>query len=201
MFLFINQRIRELKKKQHNRTFPEITKGSAALVKLTQCYLNGLLDPFISLLEVHKLMYFMQESGEDLRLKYVKGYYGLYAENFSDVFNAIEGHLILGYSDGVYAPQKALYLAPNAIHEASNFLTQYPDTRARFDKVADLVAGFESSFGLELLSSVHWVMKEDAAQTAEEIINHIYAWNPRKKQFTPRQIVLAMDVLKGKGWI
>jgi len=190
-----------IEKMQHNRTVPKMTKGRAALVELMQRYLNGLLDPFISLLEVHKLMYFMQEAGENLRLKYVKASYGPYAENLRHVLHAIEGHLISGYADGGDAPDKPLRPVPSAIREASDFLTRHPDTRARFDKVADLVAGFESSFGLELLSSVHWVVKKESAQTAEEIIHHIYAWNSRKKQFTPRQIVLAMDVLKDKGWI
>ena len=31
-------------------------------------YLAGLMDPFVSLLEVHKLLYFMQEAGQPLRL-------------------------------------------------------------------------------------------------------------------------------------
>jgi hypothetical protein len=41
--------------------------------------LQGMLDPFITLLEVHKLMYFMQEAGEQLRLRYVQAPYGPYA--------------------------------------------------------------------------------------------------------------------------
>jgi len=39
-------------------------------------YLAGLLDPFVTLIEVHKLMYFMQEAGEPLRLNYRKHHYG-----------------------------------------------------------------------------------------------------------------------------
>jgi hypothetical protein len=41
------------------------------------------------------------------------------------------------------------------------YLTQYPDTRARFEKVAKLVEGFESPFGLELLASTHWVIEQE----------------------------------------
>lgn len=59
-------------------------------------YLSGLLGPFVSLIEVHKLMYFLQEAGEPLRLRYVKAHYGPYAENLKHVFNAIEGHLASG---------------------------------------------------------------------------------------------------------
>ena len=35
-----------------------MTSGRAALVGLIRQYLSGLLDPFVTLLEVHKLMYF-----------------------------------------------------------------------------------------------------------------------------------------------
>ena len=37
-----------------------MTPARAALVVLMDSYLRGLLDPFVTLLEVHKLMYFMQ---------------------------------------------------------------------------------------------------------------------------------------------
>ena len=43
---------------------PEMTGGRAALVGLLDRYLHGLLDPFVTLLEAHKLMYFMQAAGE-----------------------------------------------------------------------------------------------------------------------------------------
>lgn len=115
-------------------------------------YLNGLLDPFITLLEVHKLMYFMQEAGEPLRLNYRKELYGPYAENLRHVLKILEGFYLSGYSDGGDTPMKQLSLLPGAIQKASSFLMQYPDTRERFEKVGKLVEGFESPFGLELLS-------------------------------------------------
>lgn len=55
---------------------PKMTAGRAALIGLMRQYLGGLLDPFVTLLEVHKLMYFMQEAGEPLKLRYVKAPYG-----------------------------------------------------------------------------------------------------------------------------
>ena len=88
------------------RDVPKMTAGRAALVELMRRYLAGLLDPFVTLLEVHKLMYFMQEAGEPLRLKYMKGPYGPYAENLRHVLHAIEGHLVAGYADGGDAPDK-----------------------------------------------------------------------------------------------
>ncbi len=186
-----------------NREVPNMTAGRAALVELLNRYLNGLLDPLVTLLEVHKLMYFMQEAGEPLRLKYQKGPYGPYAENLRHVFNTIEGHLISGYADGGDAPDKQLKLVPGASQDATVFLKQHAQTqtRKRFDRVAELVEGFESPFGMELLSTVYWVIKNNNVHTLKDTVNHTHTWNARKQQFTQRQIALAVDRLVKKGWI
>jgi len=183
------------------RDVPAMTEGRAALIELVNRYLNGLLEPFVTLLEVHKLMYFMQAAGEPLRLKYRKALYGPYAENLRHVLNAIEGHYVCGYADGGDKPDKQLQLVPGAIEDAVRFLEQYPDTRERFNRVAELVEGFESPFGLELLSTVHWVMVQNGARSVEDVIQHTYAWNDRKRQFTPRQIAIAVDILSKNGWV
>jgi O-acetyl-ADP-ribose deacetylase (regulator of RNase III) len=188
-------------KMTHNREVPKMTAGRAALVELIARYLDGLLDPFVSLLEVHKLMYFMQEAGEPLRLRFTQAHYGPYAENLRHVLRTIEGHFVSGYADGGDAPDKALELVPGAVEEASQFLNHHDETRSRFDRVAELVKGFESPYGLELLSTVHWIAKDPAASSVDEVAQRVYGWNERKRQFTPRQIGLAMDVLGQKGWV
>ena len=183
-----------------NPQVPKMTSGRAALVGLMHSYLRGLLDPFVTLLEVHKLLYFMQAAGEPLRLKFTKAPYGPYAENLRRVLHAIEGHFILGYADGGDAPNKQLEILPGAVEDAVAVLSRSPKTRERFDRVVDLVDGFESSFGLELLSTVHWTLEHDSPKTREDLIEQVYAWNDRKKRFWPRQIGLAADVLVQKGW-
>jgi O-acetyl-ADP-ribose deacetylase (regulator of RNase III) len=180
---------------------PVMTPGRAALVELMNRYLKGLLNPFVTLLEAHKLMYFMQEAGEPLNLEYRKAPYGPYAENLRHVFNAIEGYFTSGYADGGDQPGKQLKLMPNAIEEASHFLELHPDTCERFNKVAELVDGFESPSGLELLSTVHWVMTKEHALSKADVVRCVYDWNDHKKQFTERQIILAMKVLSEKEWI
>ena len=182
------------------RNVPEMTVGRAALVGLMDRYLKGLLDPFVTLLEVHKLMYFMQEAGQPLHLKFSKGTYGPYAENLRHVLNAIEGHFISGYVDGGDAPGKELTLLPDAVEDAFAFIDECFETRKRFDRVADLTDGFESPFGLELLSTVHWILVKDTPYSRSDLVSRIHAWNIRKKQFTPKQIGLAVDVLDRKGW-
>lgn len=199
--LYLPQGAPDNEKMVHNRAVPIMTAGRAALVELMNRYLAGLLDPFVTLLEVHKLMYLLQEAGEPLQLKYQKGPYGPYAENLRHVLNAIEGHLVSGYADGGDSPNKHLKLVPGAIEDAAIFLQQHPDTRARFDKVADLVEGFESPFGLELLSTVYWIIKNESVNSIDDVVKHTYAWNEHKRQFTPRQIAIAANTVAGKGWV
>jgi hypothetical protein len=186
-----NKRIKQL----------QMTPGRAALVGLMSCYLAGLLDPFVTLLEAHKLMYFMQEAGQPLRLCYVQAPYGPYADNLRHILREIEGYFVSGYANGGDAPDKELSLVPGAIDDAEAFLASHPETRARFERVAELVQGFETPFGLELLSTVHWVSTREQVSDSEDVLAKVYAWGDRKRQFSKRQILLARDVLMNKGWI
>ena len=180
---------------------PEMTTARAVLVTLIHRYLAGLLDPDVTLLEIHKLMYFMQEAGEPLRLKFKEAHYGPYAENLRHILRPMDGHLVSGYADGGDAPGKPIELVPGAVEDARAFLDDNPDTHARFQRVSDLVEGFESAFGLELLSTVHWVVAERPSADEQTITDRIYAWNPRKRQFSPRQIRLAIQTLRDKDWL
>lgn len=185
----------------HVSDVPKMTPGRAALVVLVQQYLAGLMDPFVTLLEIHKLMYFLQEAGQSLRLNYAKAPYGPYAENLRHVLHAVEGHFISGYADGGDAPSKQIMLVPGAKEEAHQFLKDDATTNARLQRVADVVSGFETPFGLELLATVHWVVAREAAETVEDVITQVYEWNERKSQFSRRQIEIAFDVLRSKEWL
>ena len=99
-----------------------MTPGQAALIVLMDRYLAGLLDPFVTLLEVHKLMYFMQEAGEPLRLRHVAGPYGPYAENLEPYY---ETTLLSEATD------------PNLLYEIQSRLAGFPvHTQADVDRFA-----------------------------------------------------------------
>ena len=184
-----------------SREVPKMTPGRASLVTLMHRYLQGLMDPFVTLLEVQKLMYFMQEAGQPLRLKYVPYHYGPYARNLSHVLNAIEGYFVEGYRDGGDQPDKELTIVPGAIADAEAALEHEPETHKHFNRVADLVEGFETPYGLELLATVHWVATREGADTPETALERIHGWNERKRAFTQRQVKIAFDTLKAKGWL
>ena len=188
-------------KPNRSTSVPKMTAGRAALVCLMSRYLGGLMDPSVTLLEVHKLMYFLQKAGQPLKLRFVEAPYGPYAENLRHVLREIEGHLVSGYADGGDAPDKQLSIVPGATVEAEGYLAAHHDTQQRFERVGHLVEGFETSFGLELLATVHWVMVEGGATDAAAIEHDTYAWGTRKRQFSPGQIALAANRLRVEGWV
>lgn len=180
---------------------PKMTPGRAALLGLMDRYLAGLMDPFVSLLEIHKLMYFLQESGQSLRLQFEKAPYGPYARNLRHVLIEIEGHLITGYGDGDDKPERLIEAKPEAIRDANEFLMEHSDTCDRFARVIDLIQGFETPYGMELLATVHWVAKNEDAKELESAVKQVHAWSDRKKQWDRQQISVAWEALKSKGWL
>ncbi len=180
---------------------PTMTPGRAALLGLMQRYLSGLLDPFVTLLEVHKLMYLLQVAGEPLKLNFTQDIYGPYAENLRHVLRRVEGHYVTGFTDNGDSPSKELQLVPGAGEDAQRVLEHNPATEQRIQRVADLVDGFETPFGLELLSTVLWVAQQKQTQEIGEVVAGTYAWGERKRQFTERQIRLALDILVRRCWL
>lgn len=187
-----------------NRTErPIMTIGQAALISLMDRYLKGLLDPFVSLLEIHKLMYFLQAAGQPLRLQYEAKEFGPYAKNLRQVLIRLESHYTQGYGDGKDSPTKPIELLPGSVDEAQSFLREDEVIRQRMDQVTELIEGYEDPVGLELLSSVHWVMchNPEAKLSAEAAACAVHEWNVRKRRtLKTEHLTKAWQHLTDKGW-
>jgi O-acetyl-ADP-ribose deacetylase (regulator of RNase III) len=183
---------------------PKMTSGQAALIALMDRYLKGLLDPFVTLLEIHKLMYFLRASGEPLeKLNFVKHKYGPYSPNLRHGLIRMENHLLRGFGDGEDTPHKPIELLAGAVEEATSFLQDHQDTHARIDRVVKLIEGFEDPYGMELLSSMHWVMCHEPGLNSrpDMAIAAVHDWSPRKrKKLHPDHLLKAWLRIKEQGW-
>ena len=179
---------------------PKMTVARALFVKLVQQYTRFAYR--LTLLEIQKLAYFLQESGLDLKLRYVKHLYGPYAHNLNKVLEILEGHYIRGYGD-TQKPDVEITLLPDADKEADRFLQLHPNAMPNLERVADLVDGFETPYGMELLSSVHWIAVHDReASDAEDAIVAMANWNERKQRlFKADHIHLAWERLQAEDWL
>lgn len=181
---------------------PELTYRQAALVGIVDRYLRHALDA-PTLIEVQKLLYFLQAVGEDLKLNFAANRYGPYADNLRHVLAKLEGHYLIGYGDGTARATDNLPLAPveGAVDHANALLSAHPDTQARMEKVLDLADGFESAYGMELLATVHWVAEHEAAGQPDTVVaEKVVEWSPRKaRMFTPEHVGTALATLREHG--
>lgn len=187
--------------KAMNQKQPNWTVGRALMVALMEQYQMSVLDPFLSLLEVHKLLYLAQAAGQPLRLNFDKGLYGPYGKEVRHVLKATEGYFTSGYDGEADRPEMQLALVPGSISDASKFLEEHRDALKILAKVTELVDGWETPHGLELLTTVHWVATKEQASSLDSVTAKTYAWNDHKRKFTERQIRIAYEHLLTTGWI
>ena len=183
---------------------PNMTAGRSAVLVLMSRYLVPTYDYLLSLLEVQKLAYFLQEAGQPLRLTFTKESYGPYADDLRHVLHRMEGHFVVGFGDGKNNPETPLRLLPGAADEAESFLANDREVQDRLARVAELIEGYETPFGMELLSTVHWVSKGDAkaGRSPDETVRAVHAWNARKATtMKPEQIRTTWAHLRERGWL
>jgi O-acetyl-ADP-ribose deacetylase (regulator of RNase III) len=182
-------------------TRPRMTAGRAAILKVLDTY--RALEYGLSRIEVQKLAYFLQEAGEDLKLSFVKHQYGPYSDQLRHALNRMEGHFIRGLGDGVVEAE--IEPVEDALAEADRFVAAsgHAAMAQHVERVARLIDGFQSPYGMELLATVHWVAtREPDVHTLEQAIHAVHAWNERKANLMPAPHVrAAWDRLASQHWL
>jgi hypothetical protein len=115
----------------------------------------------------------------------------------------MEKHLTRGFGEGSDKPTTPVELLPDAVKAAEAFLSNLPETKIRIEKVAALIEGYEDPYGMELLSSVHWVMQHEAGarENVDKAVSAVRNWNDRKRRLLkPEHLKLAWQRLREQGW-
>ncbi len=188
-----------------NRPVAALTRGRAALLAMMRGYQEATFEA-PSVIEVQKLMYFLQAAGEALQLKFVRHHYGPYADNLRAVLRELEGQYIVGFGDGSQRVNEAEPLSLVSGHDTDidAALTHQEETLERMSRVLALADGFESAYGLELLASTHWVALHDsrAARDPKIAAAAVQQWSPRKgRLFTTDHVEVAWEALRRNGWL
>jgi len=190
--------------KMVNRTKrPEMTATLASMLRLLSDY--RVLGYDLTLIEIQKILYFFQVAGEPLKLQFVKHHYGPYTDGFRNVLKRIEGHFLEGFGDGNHSPEATIQLFDDAVSEAVEVSerSSSPEQQDRVRRVFDLIEGFESPYGLELLASVHWVVIEGGVPNEpDSVVRAIQDWTDRKRQIMRADhIRVAWERLNDLGWL
>jgi len=191
-----NAAIQEVLKKERVKLTPARAMLLSVLYELIR---NG---EFVSEFSSEKIAYFLQRFGakETFKLAFKSNFYGPYSGKVKHVLYYLNGSYIMGYSSKDKKPFEELGLIPDAEIEVNEFLDKPENAvhKNTVEKTKTFLAGFYSPFGLELLSTIDFIISEKHANTQESITKELENWSDRKKTlFTnPKFIQIAINNLK-----
>lgn len=140
---------------------------------------------YVSEFSSEKVCYFLQRFGaaDFFNLQYEPKYYGPYSGKVKYVLNAMNGSYIMGYSDMNKKPFDSLTLVSDVIDEIEQFVKTDAVLNDIATRTMNFLHGFYSDFGLELLSSVDYIMcKYGKDISVDDIYIHLSEWSSRKEK-------------------
>lgn len=179
---------------------PAMTRGRALLLSVLNAYAAP-GDP-VSPHAAHNLAFLLQGTGEDLRLTFEPGTYGLRAAGLTAVLRRIEGHFITGYDPS--HQDSSFRLRQPAVGVARDSLSDQPTASERLGRVRALTEDYDTPDTLELLATVGWLTRHDAQarRRPEATVRAVQDWSRRKaERFAPEQITAAWQQLRRHEWI
>lgn len=182
---------------EHVHSGLQMTFPRALLLKALndlERYFDGSLDR----ISLQKIAYFLQALGVDFKLKFARNLHGPYSEALKLAYVALENH---GMISGFMTGDRQTHVTNSGCAVADEFLDK-PDIAAAdiIDRLSKLVQGYESPYGLELLSSVHWLAHHEGHFPVEKIIEQMMGWNESKRNtFSEDAIRGAYDRLQEDG--
>jgi O-acetyl-ADP-ribose deacetylase (regulator of RNase III) len=179
---------------------PPMTPARAAIIKVISIYRE--MEYGLTKIEVQKLAYFLEKAGQPLGLEFAKQSYGPYSDRLRHVLKALDGHYIVGVGD--FAGESDIAVLPGALDAADEFIRKSgtEELGGQIERVRNLIKGYETPYGMELLATVHWVgTQESSVHSVDDAIAAVQSWNARKRAVLREDhIRLAWDRLEKGGW-
>ena len=159
----------------------KLTEARAMLLfMLYQLVRNG---EFVSEFSSEKVCYFLQRFGgkKHLKLQFEPQFYGPYSGLVKRVLNHLNGSYIMGYGGMDKKPFQEMTLVPDGESEVLKYISERKDLKEIVEKTDEFLTGFYSDFGLELLSTIDYLMQSKQTADRETIKEHLHSWSDRKR--------------------
>lgn len=194
-----NAAVKEVLQKEERKKDIKLTPGRAMILYALFKYEK--FGEGATVFAANKLAYFLQESGEDLKLKFEQYTYGPYAQAMDKVLYALNGKYLKGSEQMTADPFEPLQLNYDRYNEILDYVNKEltPQQRERLNNLFKTIDGFESTLSLEILSSTHFILKSNPPLNKKDLVERVQ-WTLRKKQLiTPEYVDIAYQHLKEHG--
>lgn len=177
----------------------DLTIGRASMM-VAFAELEKFFGGHLTRLTAQKISYFLQVLGIDFGLQFSKYEFGPYSETLHDAFRAMEAK---GYINGYTSDEREVVVTPGTYAAADEFLKMNnADIGDVIEKLSLLIEGYESPYGMELLSSVHFLSVTEGITTQPEMSRALEAWNDHKRDSFPETAVTtALERLHEDGLV
>jgi len=188
-----NSIVLEVLKKERVKLTPARAMLLSVLFDLVK---NG---EFVSEFTSEKIAYFLQRFGaqEEFKLEFQPNFYGPYSGKVKHVLYYLNGSYISGYSSKDKKPFDELEIMLDAEKDVNEYLENNENKKYNdiVKNTKAFLSGFYADFGLELLSTIDFIMMDKNTKSINEIVSYLEKWSDRKKtMFTnPKFITIAMQ--------
>jgi O-acetyl-ADP-ribose deacetylase (regulator of RNase III)/uncharacterized protein YwgA len=195
-----NDAVKEILQKEAVKKEVGLTAARAMLLYALFKYEK--LGEVATIFSANKLAYFLQKSGEPMRLQFVPYKYGPYAQAIEKVLYALNGKYLTGMEQMTARAFEPLKLNYNSYEEVEKYVNTNltSDQKQRLESVFNIIDGFETTLSLEILSSAHYLISETPTLTEDQLFEKIQDWSERKKTLVTKEYVhIAMEHLHSYG--
>lgn len=191
-----NEAVKEILQKEAVKK--EIGLTAARAMLLYALFKYEKLGEVATIFSANKLAYFLQKSGEPMRLQFVPYKYGPYAQAIEKVLYALNGKYLTGMEQMKARAFEPLQLNYKIYDEVEKYINTNlsSDQKQRLESVFNIIDGFETTLSLEILSSAHFLISENPTLTEDQLFEKIQDWNERKKNLVTKEYInIAMEHL------
>lgn len=195
-----NDAVKEILQKEEIKKEVGLTAARAMLLYALFKYEK--LGEMATIFSANKLAYFLQKSGEPMRLQFVPYKYGPYAQAIEKVLYALNGKYLSGMEQMKARAFEPLQLNYERYEEVEKYINTNlnSDQKQRLESLFNIIDGFETTLSLEILSSAHFLLSENPKLTEDQLFEKIQDWNERKKNLVTKEYInIAMEHLQNYG--
>lgn len=181
-----------------------LTPARALIADMVRRY--SILDCGCTIVEAQKLCWFLQRAAhqldidDPLNLEFSVDKYGPFSTGLQVYWEGLENFYLRCEKRLAEAgPYDAIWFDRDSHDQVSSYLHQpeHGNDLAVLDRAEELIDGYQTPFGLELLATVDWLIRRESAAPNPAAIRHAFAHWPPDRTAGERKLRLFDDRVIG----